>query len=184
VTSALLVDEHAVTTVFSGAEKVASAPGYSLYRPVGRPRLALYFLARYDDGWMGDRGTINLWPRPGSDRLEGTLVVDLESPAPLGATTVNFHLPGGRVVQVRVPAGGSITARLPVCSTGPWVTGVQSKMRGFVGNRPVSVKSGVPRFSPGGSGCSAAVDPPVEKPIDLDDILNKSGSIADGIDEA
>ncbi len=155
LTSALLVDEHAVTTVFSGAEKVASAPGYTLYRPVGRPRLALYFLARYDDGWMGDRGTINLWPRPGSDHLEGTLVLDLESPAPLGATTVNFHLPGGRLVHARVAAGGSTTVRLPVCSDGPWVTGFQSKMRGFVGERPVSVKAGVPRFLPGRSGCSA-----------------------------
>lgn len=155
LTGALLVDEHAVTTVFSGVEKVGSAPSYSLYRPVGRPRLALFFLARYDDGWMGDRGTINLWPRPGSDRLEGTLVLDLESPAPLGATTVNFHLPGGRLAHVRVPAGGSATVRLPVCSEGPWVTGVQSKMRGFIQERPVSVKAGIPRFVPGSSGCSA-----------------------------
>jgi hypothetical protein len=164
LTGALLVDEHAVTTVLSGAEKVASAPGYTLYRPVGRPRIALYFLARYDDGWMGDRGTINLWPRPGSDRLEGTLVLDLESPAPLKATTVNFHLPGGRVVHVRVPAGGSATARLPVCSDGPWVTGVQSKMRGFVGERPVSVKAGVPRFVPGPSGCSASSEQQPARP--------------------
>ena len=104
LTGALLVDDHAVTTQFSGAVKVASAPGYSLYRPAGQPRLALFFLARYDDGWMGDKGTINLWPRLGSDRLEGTLVIDLESPPPLGATTVQFRLPDGRVVHVRVPA--------------------------------------------------------------------------------
>jgi hypothetical protein len=142
--------------VFSGVEKVASAPGYTLYRPVGRPRLALFFLARYEDGWMGDRGTINLWPRPGSNRLEGTLVLDLESPAGLrGATTVDFQLPGGRQVHVRVAAQGSTTVRLPVCSAGPWVTGVRSKVRGFVGERPVSVKAGVPRFVPGGSGCSS-----------------------------
>jgi hypothetical protein len=164
LTNALLVDERAVTTVFSGAQKVASAPGYSLYRPAGRPRLSLYFLARYDDGWMGDRGTINLWPRPGSDRLEGTLVFDLESPAPLGATTVNFHLPGGRVAHIRVAAGESTTVRLPVCSDGPWVTGVQSKMRGFVGERPVSVKAGIPRFSPGRSGCSAAPEQQPARP--------------------
>lgn len=156
LTGALLVDDHAVTTVFSGAVKVASAPGYSLYRPVGQPRLSLFFLARYDDGWMGDRGTINLWPRPGSDRLEGALVLDLESPAPLGATTVQFRLPDGRVVHVRVPGHGSTTVRLPVCSQGPWATGVHSKLRGFVRERPVSVKAGVPRFVPGRSGCSAA----------------------------
>jgi hypothetical protein len=161
LTGALLVDDHAVTTLFSGAVKIASAPGYSLYRPVGQPRLALFFLARYDDGWMGDRGTINLWPRPGSHRLEGTLVLDLESPAPLGATSVQFRLPDGRVVHVRVPGHGSTTVRLPVCSQGPWATGFHSKLRGFLRDRPVSVKAGVPRFVPGRSGCSAA---PEQKP--------------------
>ena len=104
---------------------------------------------------MGDKGTLDLWPRPGSDRLEGTLVLDLESPAPLGATTVQFHLPGGRVVHVRVPAHGSTTVRLPVCSQGPWATGVQSKLRGFLNDRPLSVKAGIPRFVPGRSGCTA-----------------------------
>ncbi len=156
LSSALLVDDHAVTTQFSGAVKVAAAPGYSLYRPVGRPRLSLFFLARYDDGWMGNRGTINLWPRPGSVRLEGTLVLDLASPAGFGATIAQFQLPGGRVVHVRVPANGSTTVRLPVCSAVPWVTGFHSKMRGFLGDHPVSVKAGVPRFVPGHSGCSAA----------------------------
>jgi hypothetical protein len=116
----------------------------------------LFFLARYDDGWMGDRGTINLWPRPGSNRLAGTLVLDLESPAPLGATKVHFRLPDGRVVNVRVPGHGSTTVRLPVCSNGPWAMGFQSKMRGFLNDRPVSVKAGIPRFVPDNSGCSAA----------------------------
>ena len=105
---------------------------------------------------MGDRGTINLWPRPGSNRLEGTLVLELESPAPLGATKVQFRLPDGRVVDVRVPGHGSTTVRLPVCSRGPWAMGFQSKMRGFLNERPVSVKAGIPRFVPGNSGCSAA----------------------------
>ena len=151
LTGALLVDEHAVTTRLTGARKVGSAPGYSLYKPEGRPRLSLYFLARYDNGWLGDRGTINLWPRPGSDRLRGTLVFDVASPAPLKATTVDFHLPDGRLVHVAVAAGGSTTVRLPVCSMGPWVTGFRSKLRGFVGDHPVSVKASVPRLVAGGS---------------------------------
>ncbi len=164
LTGALLVDDHAVTTLFSGTEKVASAPGYSLYRPVGRPRLSLFFLARYDDGWLGDRGTIDLWPRVGTNRLEGTLVIDLQSPAPLGATKVHFQLPDGRAVHVRVPAHGSTTVRLPVCSQGPWATGFHSRMRGFLNDRPVSVKAGVPRFLPGPTGCSAA---PKQQPAPL-----------------
>jgi thiamine transporter ThiT len=156
LTGALLVDEHAVTTRFTGVGKVASAPGYSLYRPEGRPRLSLFLLGRYHDGWLADRGTINLWPRPGSDRLRGTLVFDVESPAPLEATTLDLQLPGGRRVHVLVPAGGSTNVELPVCSRGPWATGFRSKVRGFVGARAVSVQAGVPRFVPGKKGCTAA----------------------------
>ena len=154
LTGALLMDEHAVTSSFTGAERVASGPGYSLYRAAGRPRLSMFFLARYDNGWLADRGTIDLWPRPGSNRLRGTLVFDVESPTPLKATTVDLQLPGGRQVHVAVPAGGSTRVELPVCSKGPWVTGFRSKIRGFVGDRAVSVKAGVPRFVPGPAGCS------------------------------
>ena len=164
LTGALLVDEHAVTTRLTGARKVGSAPGYSLYRPDGHPRLSLFFLARYDNGWLADRGTINLWPRPGSKRLRGTLVFDVTSPAPLKATTVDFHLPDGRLVHVAVPAGGSTTVRLPVCSTGPWVTGFHSKLRGFVGDHPVSVKSSVPRLEPGSGDCTAQPQKPPVPP--------------------
>jgi hypothetical protein len=155
LTGALLVDENAVTTRFSGVTKVASAPGYSLYRAVGRPRMSLFFLARYDNGWLADRGTINLWPTPGTDRLRGTLVFDVESPAGLNAATLDLQLPGGRQVQVRVPEGGTTRVELPVCSTGPWATGFHSKIRAFVGQQAVSVKASVPRFVPGGGGCAA-----------------------------
>ena len=158
LTGALLVDEHAVTMEFSGARKVGSAPGYSLYRPDPTPRVSLFFLGRYDDGWLGDRGTIIVWPRPGSTSLHGTLVLELRSPVPLKAATVFFHLPGGRLLHTRVPAGGSATVRLPVCSRGPWATGFRSKMRGFLGDHSVSVKGGVPRFVAGG-GCTAPPRP-------------------------
>ena len=156
VSGALLVDEHAVTTVFSGARKVASAPGYSLYRPAGRPRLSLFFLARLDDGWMGDRGTINLWPRPGSNRLEGTLVIDLESPAPLGATKVHFRLPDGRVVNVRVPGNGSTTG--PVCPSARPVlgNGLPVEDARLPERSPRQREGRCPALLPGRSGCSEA----------------------------
>ena len=155
LTGALLVDEHAVTTRFSGVTKVASAPGYSLYRAVTRPRMSLFLLGRYDNGWLADRGTINLWPKPGSDRLRGTLLFDVESPPGLNAATLDLQLPGGRQVHVRVPEGGTTKVELPVCSTGPWATGFRSKIRAFVGQSAVSVKASVPRFVPGATGCTA-----------------------------
>jgi hypothetical protein len=33
--------------------------------------------------------------------------------------------------------------------------GVHSKLRGFLNDRPLSVKAGIPRFVPGSSGCTA-----------------------------
>ncbi len=155
LTGALLVDENAVTTRFTGVTKVATAPGYSLYRAVARPRMSLFFLGRYDNGWLADRGTINLWPKPGSDRLRGTLAFDVESPAGLNAATLDLQLPGGRQVHVRVTEGGTTRVELPVCSTGPWATGFRSKIRAFVGERAVSVQASVPRFVPGAGGCTA-----------------------------
>ena len=137
LTGALLVDDHAVTTVFSGAVKVASAPGYSLYRPAGQPRLALFFLARYDDGWMGDKRDDQPLAEAGQrsprghprhrPRVAASARSD-DGQVPPPATVVD--------VRVAVPADGSTTVRLPVCSQGPWVTGVRSKMRGFVGRPP------------------------------------------------
>jgi hypothetical protein len=86
--------------------------------------------------------------------LHGRLVFDVESPAPLKATTLDLQLPGGRKVHVAVPAGGSTRVDLPVCSNGPWATGFRSKIRAFIGERAVSVKAGVPRFVPGEAGCT------------------------------
>ena len=148
------MDEHAVTTRFAGVEKVASAPGYTLYRASGRPRISLFFLARYDNGWLADRGTINLWPTAGRP-LRGTLAFDVESPPGLDAATLDLQLPGGRQVHVKVPAGGTTRVELPVCSRVPWATGFRSKIRAFVGQSAVSVKATVPRFTPGAAGCAA-----------------------------
>jgi hypothetical protein len=155
VTGALLVDERAVTMRLTGARRVASAPSFALWRAVGTPRLSLFMLARYQDGWLGGRGSINLWPRPGQRRLEGRLVFSVESPAPLGATTVDFSLPGGDVRTIPVPARARATVTLPVCSRGPWVTDFRSKVRGYVGDRGVSVRAGMPRFVPGEGACAA-----------------------------
>jgi hypothetical protein len=161
LTGSLLVDEHAVTTRFTGVERVASAPGYSLYRAEGLPRLSLFLLGRYEDGWLADRGTIDLWPPARTSRLRGSLVFDVESPAPMKATTLELQLPHGRRVRVAVPAGSSTRVQVPVCSRSPWVAGFRSPVRGFVGDRPVSVKATAPRLVPGRVDCDA---PPKQTP--------------------
>jgi hypothetical protein len=153
VTGALLVDERAVTTRFHGAQRIASAPGFALWRPTGNPRLALFFLSRYDDGWLGDRGSINLWPRAAGG-LEGELRLRIESPPPLGDARITFRLPGGDEHTFRVPARSAVDVTLPVCSRGSWTIDFTSEVRGFVGDRGVSVKSSVPQFVPR-AGCTA-----------------------------
>ncbi len=156
LTGALLVDQHAVTTRLSGARKVGSAPGFSLYAPAGRPRLSLLFSGRFYDGWLGGSGAVTLWPRPGRDRLEGTLVLGLDALTQSAGATVHFSLPGGRLVDVRVPAKSARIVRFPVCGGGAWTAQFRARITGYAGTRPVSVHAGVPRFVPGTGGCAAA----------------------------
>jgi hypothetical protein len=150
---ALLVDERAVTVRLGGAHRIGTAPGFALWRPDGTPRLALFFLSRYYDGWLGGRGSVNLWPRRGERRLEGELQLSIESPAPLGDASIVFGLPGGSKRRFHVPARSTIAVTLPVCSTGPWAAGFQSRVRGFLGDRGVSVRASVPRFVPRPGAC-------------------------------
>jgi hypothetical protein len=151
----LLVDEHAVTVRLSGAKKVATAPGYSLFEPTGTPRLSMLFAGRHHDGWLGGRGAISLWPRRGSDRLEGTFFIDLVAPRGSEGTPIRFHLPGGQNVEVRVPSHAALRVRLPVCSRGPWTAGFGAQVTGYVGTRPVSVRGRVFKFLPWRGACAA-----------------------------
>jgi hypothetical protein len=151
----LLVDEHAVTVQLSGAKKVATAPGYSLFDPTGTPRLSMLFAGRHHDGWLGGRGAISLWPRRGSDRLEGTFFIDLVAPRGSERAPIRFHLPGGQNVEVRVPSHAALRVRLPVCSRGPWTAGFDAQVTGYVGTRPVSVRGRVFKFLPWRGACAA-----------------------------
>jgi hypothetical protein len=156
---ALLVDEHAASVELTGARRVGAAPGYSLYRPAGQPRLSLLFGGRYYDGWLTSRGGIRLWPQPGSRRVAGLLVLELEAPANERGSTVRFLLPGGQRLNVQVPPRSAASLRLPVCSLGPWAASFLAPVTGYVGSRPVSVRSQAFRFVPSSSGCSPHARP-------------------------
>jgi hypothetical protein len=158
LTGPLLVDENAVTMRLRGARKVASAPGFWLYRPVGRPRVSLLFVGRYHDGWLSNQGIVRIWPRPGRDRLRGTLMLELRGPAQAAATTVRFKVPGRGDVTVAVPHEG-VMVRLPVSARGPWTLEFESPITGYVGLRPVSVEASVPRLVPGPCRCPLPATP-------------------------
>jgi hypothetical protein len=159
LTGALLVDEHAVSVELTGATLAGSAPGFSLYRPAGRPRLSLLFSGRYYDGWLTSRGGITLWPQPGTRRVAGLLALELEAPATESGSTVRFVLPGGQRFSVQVPPRSATSLRLPVCSLGPWSAIFVAPVTGYVGSRPVSVRAQAFDFVPGPSGCSPQARP-------------------------
>jgi hypothetical protein len=151
----LLVDRHAVTMKFTGVREVGSAPGFTLYRPVGRPRVSMLFLGRFHDSWLADHGSITLWPGPTSEQLEGTLTVRLDARSQTEGATVHFRLPDGRRADVNVQAGTARSARFPVCSRGPWTLQLRSRVTGYAGTRPVSVQASVPRFVRFAGACPA-----------------------------
>ena len=151
----LLVDQHVVTVQLSGAKEVATAPGYSLFEPTGTPRLSMLFAGRHHDGWLGGRGAISLWPRLGSDRLEGTFFIDLVAPRGFEDAPIRFHLPDGQNVEVRAPSHAALRLRLPVCSRGPWTAGFSAQVTGYVGTRPVSLRGRVFKFLPWRGACAA-----------------------------
>jgi hypothetical protein len=155
----LLVDGHLVTVQLSGAKRIATAPGYSLFEPTGTPRLSMLFAGRHHDGWLGGQGAISLWPRGDSNRLEGTFFIDLVAPRGSEGAPIRFRLPGGQEVVVRVPSHAALRVRLPVCSRGPWTAGFGARVTGYVGTRPVAVRGRVFRFLPWRGACAAAARP-------------------------
>ncbi len=159
LTGALLMDEHAVAVELTGAEKVGSAPGFSLYRPVAQPRLSLLFNGHYFDGWLAPTGGVTLWPRPGRSRVAGTLVLELEAPATETMSTVRLRLPGARALDVQVPPRAATAVRLPVCADGPWSATFAAPVTGYVGSRRVSLRSEAFRFVPGPEGCATGARP-------------------------
>jgi hypothetical protein len=90
----------------------------------------------------------------------GELRFRIESPPPLGNARIDFQLPGGPVHRFRVPARSTIEVTMPVCSRGPWTADFTSEVRGFVGDRGVSVRSTVPRFVPRKGACAGKPAPP------------------------
>ena len=151
----LLVDQHVVTVELSGARKVATAPGYSLFKPTGTPRLSMLFAGRHHDGWLGGEGAISLWPQAGANRIEGTFFIDLVAPRGSEGAPIRFHLPGGQNVEVHVPSHAALRVRLPVCSRGPWTAGFDGRVTGYLGTRPVSVRGRVFKFLPWKGACAA-----------------------------
>lgn len=153
----LLVDEYAATVRLRGATIAATAPYHTLWRPQGRPRLALYAPGRYRDGWLAGEGNVMLWPEPGHSGLAGRLEVVLTAPRRAGpALTVRFQPSEGEPVAVRLRPGDPTPVALPVCSQGPWRTSFAAPVTGLDARRFVSVHSSELVFRPDAAACAPA----------------------------
>jgi hypothetical protein len=153
VTRPLLADGFSDTVRFRASDELARSPVYRLVRSTGPQQLALYAPGRFEDGWLGLLGSINLWPETASGGLAGTLTFQLTAPA--GAEgRVTFHAPGGAAEEVVVTSGETREVSFAVCADGPWEVAFDAPSTGSVGGRYVSLMSSEPTYRPDPSACS------------------------------
>ena len=151
-TGPLLVDAYSATTEFRGARPVARTRIYRLWAPDGTPRLSLYVVNRFYDGWLGLTGSIKLWPEQG-EKLAGHVDFSFALPAGLVETTMHLKLPDGSVKEVDVKPGEVVPVSIPVCSAGPWSAAYEGPLSTNFGERLVTVRSTKPTFTPDPKAC-------------------------------
>jgi hypothetical protein len=152
-TGPLLVDSYGATAELRGAEQVARTRIYRLWKPEGTPRLSLYVVNRFYDGWLGLTGSIKLWPDQG-EKLAGRLDLALSLPPDLIETEMRLKLPDGSAKEVDLKPGEIVPVSIPVCSSGPWSAVYEGPVSTNFGERLVTVRMTKPTFTPDPSACS------------------------------
>jgi hypothetical protein len=155
----LLVDGYAATARLRGARLVAAGPTHALWRPEGTPRLELYFLGHYYDGWLSGAGLVEVWPARPDGTVAGWVTATLVAPRAVASAAVEFRAGNLVLASVRLRGGVPRRLRLAVCARGPWSASFRASVTGFVGSRFVSVRSTAPRFVPDPRACAATVSP-------------------------
>ena len=151
----LLVDTYGSTVKLRGGRVVQATPTATLWAPnaVGRPRLQLYALGRYSDGWLANRGAIYLWPSAPGQRVEGWLSMRLTSSPAVGTVPVAFQFGPNARRTVQVSPGREQQVRIPVCATKDAHVIYRAGNLVLLGHRGVSVKSTAPVFTPSPGAC-------------------------------
>jgi hypothetical protein len=142
--TAILFQDYEATPVLEGFARVHKVGSFTLWRRIGTPRMGLLEVGRYGDGWLSVAGNLRVWPgAAGAGTVSFTLTLPRSQPAPVtmrfGARTYRLEPGEGRLVSIPVPAGAK----------GPWT--LRFHVVGYgdvIDNRPVSVRSTVPAFTP------------------------------------
>lgn len=155
LTGPLLVDTYGSSVTLGGARRVGATSASALWVPVGsaRPRLRLYALGRYADGWLARSGAVFVWPDAPDRRVSGWLTIRLAAPAAIDPVDLTFQYRRDARLRVRVRPGAPRTVRIPICATTNAHVAYRSSSRVLVGLRAVSVKASRPRFTPARSAC-------------------------------
>jgi hypothetical protein len=158
----LLVDGFGSTVRLRGARAVGRTPMATLWAPDGAraPRISLYAIGRYYDGWLGAIGAVYLWPENAGGRVAGHVVLHVRAPQMQGKSmTLRFENPARHVTVIRLRSQEQRTIRIPVCAAGPAYVTIRSSIHGFAQLRAVSVHSSAPRFVPDDGACPVIVAP-------------------------
>jgi hypothetical protein len=150
----LLIDNWGGTVRLKGAQRVASAGGFDLWRPVGVPRLSLYFGGRFPDGWLAGLSWIDLWPQ--RNGLAGRLTFDLTLPGQSAPVRLELAVRHGSRRTTTLRPGRTQRISIPVCSSEKWQVVLHAGASGALGTRQVSARSTIPVFRADPSACATA----------------------------
>jgi len=149
VTRPLAADAFSDTVIFHDSDEIGAAPAFRLVASPGPQRLALYAPGRFADGWLGLRGSFQVWP----ETAAGVLTFDLTGPEGSPPVAVELTPPGLRAREVIVQPGRTTTVTVPVCAAGPWSMDFVAPSTGAVGGRYVSVQSSEPAYRADPGAC-------------------------------
>ena len=163
LTGPLLVDTYGSTVRLRGARLLGTAPTAALWVPRGAqaPRLSLYGLGRYSDGWLAAEGLVLMWPNTPAGRVRGRLSIRLTGAPGTQTATIRFRVGRRMVAAATVRPGQSQLVEIPICSSGRAQVSFRSNRLVLVGSRPASVKATAPVFTPDPSACSRGSRPVV-----------------------
>ena len=159
----LLADIYGSTVRLQDARVVGRSQTATLWLPdrSGRPRLRLYALGRYSDGWLAKSGAIYVWPRVPGRRVSGWVSMRLAASRMVGAATITFQFGEDARTTVRVRPGRPQEVRVPLCAAKDARVTYHSKKVTLIGVRAVTVRATAPEFTPNPSG---VFGPPVSRP--------------------
>jgi hypothetical protein len=153
----VLADIYGSTVRLQDARVVGKSQTATLWLPerADRPRLRLYAIGRYSDGWLAKSGVIYVWPRVAGRRVSGWISMRLAASRLAGAATITFQFAEHARTTVHVRPGRPQLLRVPLCAAKNARVTYRSKKVTLVGVRAVTVRATAPVFTPSPSACSA-----------------------------